>query len=82
MPGLDRTGPRGEGARTGWGTGKCKPAPGTDAQNKQDLNDDPEKRPGNVYGRGFGNRYDGGGRGLGRGRGRGKGTGRGFGRGR
>ncbi|NWG00282.1 MAG: DUF5320 domain-containing protein [Thermoanaerobaculaceae bacterium] len=28
MPGFDRTGPRGQGPRTGWGRGGCHPATG------------------------------------------------------
>lgn len=27
MPGFDRTGPWGEGPRTGWGMGRCAPSP-------------------------------------------------------
>lgn len=27
MPGFDRTGPWGEGPRTGWGRGRCAPSP-------------------------------------------------------
>lgn len=65
MPGQDRTGPRGQGPRTGWGEGLCGgPA---------------DRGPGfGGRGRGAGG---GRGRGRSRGAGRGRGLGRGWGRG-
>ena len=80
MPGLDRTGPEGEGPRTGRQMGRCAP-PGKQKEQRTDQNDSPatETRsmdPEDFEGRGFG-RY----RGRGLGRGAGKGTGRGMGRG-
>jgi len=64
MPGLDRTGPRGAGPRTGGGFGRC--GQGARAGRGQWDSD---------AGRGWGRR--GGGRGLGRGCGWGRGWGRG-----
>lgn len=88
MPGLDRTGPRGEGPRTGRQMGKCAP-PGKNKKSTTNPEEPNVKDPqiednedydmnglGPFRGRGFGS---GGGRGLGRGAGRG--TGRGMGRG-
>jgi hypothetical protein len=80
MPGLDRTGPEGQGPRTGRQMGKCKPRkgsvdPGNIAKDEKDKNGLPENGPENdgpFYGRG---------RGLGRGFGRGPGRGRGRGMG-
>lgn len=64
MPGLDRTGPEGQGPRSGRGLGKCNP-------NKEEANESSNEekfRAGKGYGRG---RFrGGGGRGLGRGSGR------------
>ena len=79
MPGLDSTGPEGQGPRTGRQMGKCKPRKGSiDPENKKttpedNVNPEEERFPGR--GRGSG-------RGRGRGFGRGRGLGRGFGRGR
>lgn len=65
MPGLNGTGPMGQGAGTGRGLGNCNPA--NDTKN----NEDTQQRPmGGMFGRGLG-------RGLGRGFGNGFG-GRGF----
>ncbi|MFW6125047.1 MAG: DUF5320 domain-containing protein [Pirellulales bacterium] len=55
MPGGDRTGPRGEGPRTGWGMGYCGPDPAAESSPQ-----------GAGFGRGFGFGF---GRGRGRGRG-------------
>jgi hypothetical protein len=69
MPGLDRTGPEGQGSRTGREMGKCTSR--SEAPSIQDRDSENE-------------RVSGLGRGLGRGpgKGRGRGLGRGFGRGR
>ncbi|MGW8314956.1 MAG: DUF5320 domain-containing protein [Bacteroidales bacterium] len=87
MPGLDRTGPRGEGPRTGRQMGKCAP-PGKNKKLATDPDEPNVKEPQienddefdlngpGPSGRGFG---FGAGRGFGRGTGRG--TGRGMGRG-
>lgn len=64
MARLDGTGPRGEGAMTGRGLGKCNEANIADSRKYDDVDD-----RGLVLGRGRG----GIGRGLGRGRGRGLG---------
>lgn len=56
MPGFDRTGPEGKGAKTGRGMGKCNP--------QKDVTD--ETRSGKGLGRGQGQ-----GKGRGRGRGKG-----------
>jgi len=61
MPGFDRTGPRGEGAMTGRGQGRCNP-------------DGASFGAGNPVGRGSG-QGRGRGRGLGKGFGRGSGKG-------
>ena len=76
MPGLDRTGPEGEGPRTGWGEGKCNPPKSSKEDNDKEKNN---LEPG--QGRGF--RFFRGQRGIGRGQGRGlrRGGGRGQGRG-
>ncbi len=63
MPSLDRTGPRGEGPRTGGGFGNCLP----NTASSQATASRPTR-----YGRGLGPC----GRGLGRGRGAGRGRGR------
>ena len=64
MPGLDRTGPWGEGPRTGRQMGKCRPGNNPD----DSINNLPERGFGPGRGRGYGNRF---GRGYGRGSGRG-----------
>ena len=61
MPGFDRTGPRGEGAMTGRGQGRCNP------EGAPSFNGNPMDR---MSGRG-----QGGGRGLAKGHGRGLGRG-------
>lgn len=76
MPGEDRTGPLGQGPRTGRGLGRCKDPSDKDQPNTSvpaDGSQDLEPQPGRGRGRG---------RGLGRGPGRGggRGFGRGFGR--
>ncbi|MCK5137467.1 MAG: DUF5320 domain-containing protein [Bacteroidales bacterium] len=71
MPGFDRTGPEGEGPRTGRALGKCDPktqTPGKDVKGEES----PDER---GFGRGFG-------RGRNFGRGRFRGGGGGFGRNR
>lgn len=71
MPGLDRTGPFGEGPKTGRGLGRCNP------ENKDTDFTEAEKT-----GLGRSNRFRGGAGAGGRiGRGMGRGTGRGTGRG-
>lgn len=62
MPNQDRTGPEGQGSRTGRGLGKCNP-------NNKDLNEgaSEEQRQGKGHGQGRGR---GQGKGLGRGQGR------------
>jgi hypothetical protein len=79
MPGLDSTGPEGQGPRTGRQMGKCKPRKGSiDPENKKTTPEDnvnPEEE--SFRGRGLGK-----GLGFGRGNGPGRGRGRGFGRGR
>lgn len=70
MPGGDRTGPRGEGPRTGWGMGFCG-WPGGEGKDAS-SGEGPWRRFWR-WGRGFG---------WGRGAGRGRGQGRGFGWGR
>ena len=72
MPGLDRTGPNGEGPRTGRGLGKCNPANRKDSDTRENDQQD-------FGGRGFrgGPGWSGGG-GRGRGRGFGRGRGRGW----
>lgn len=61
MPGLDRTGPLGQGSGTGRGMGLCGPGVPANADT------------GSAYGLGRGGMPRGGGRGFGRGRGRGGG---------
>lgn len=67
MPGLDRTGPRGQGSRTGRQMGKCNP------ENKNQNNFGSASEPGDnersFFGNGSGFRRKGG-RGRGQGRGR------------
>lgn len=73
MPGFDRTGPRGEGPRTGRNMGKCGPAP--ERKSSRTSNDERETGdhpPGWGFFRGLGR---GPGRGAGKGRGRGHGRG-------
>jgi hypothetical protein len=67
MPGFDRTGPNGEGPRTGRGLGRCNPKKDeSDEKNREDMNPQDE-----WYGRGMGWRHGRGGfRGRGPGRGR------------
>jgi len=64
MPGLDGTGPMGQGSQTGRGLGRCNPA------NNTEINENIQRPMGGAFGRGYG-------RGMGRGMGRGFG-GRGF----
>lgn len=73
MPGEDRTGPRGQGPRTGRGLGRC----GTDEDQNKPVTD--ERPLGQGRGLGLGRR---GGPGRGRGPGLGRGPGKGPGRGR
>lgn len=54
MPGLDGTGPMGQGSQTGRGLGRCNPA------NKNVDNETIQRPMGGAFGRGFG-------RGMGRG---------------
>lgn len=79
MPGLDRTGPMGQGSQTGRKQGKC---------NSENQTIEEELPRGRGFGRGLKNRFgfgndqnfepgQGRGRGLGRGLGRGMGLGRG-----
>ncbi len=93
---MDRTGPRGEGPRTGRQMGRCA-APGKKEKNEKETHDQTDKDPTDQTGKdvltGENERFetDGwvpfGGRGFGRGAGRGlgratgRGTGRGMGRG-
>ena len=65
MPRFDRTGPNGEGPRTGRGLGDCPTNQNVKTDDKQVNNNDSQ-----VYGRGLG-LGRGQGRGLGRGQGRG-----------
>jgi len=74
MPQQDRTGPQGQGPKTGRGQGKCNPKTGTPATPGQGG-----RGTGQGQGRGSG---QGTGQGTGRGKGRGKGRGRGSGQGR
>lgn len=75
MPGLNRTGPEGEGSRTGRGMGKCNPdskSNGPDTTS-EDVQNERGFRRGSGRGRGQGqgqgrNRFSGRGRGLGRNR--------------
>ncbi|MEX0982655.1 MAG: DUF5320 domain-containing protein [Bacteroidales bacterium] len=96
MPGFDRTGPNGEGSRTGRALGKCNP----ERDNDPNLEDDDLRGgrgrrfrlgqgwwKGRNRGSGFGSRAGRGAGGAGRGAGRGaggtgRGAGRGFGQGR
>lgn len=75
MPGLDRTGPNGEGPKTGRAMGRCNP------DTRDDI-DDSFVTPGRRRRRGEGWKDDAspGRFGLGRGRGPGRGMGRGFGK--
>lgn len=94
MPGFDRTGPHGEGPRTGRGLGKCNPGKDNDLNTEDDdLRGGRGRRfrfgqgwwKGEGRGAGFGRRSGkGAGRGPGHGfgRGDGRGAGRGFGPGR
>jgi hypothetical protein len=66
MPGGDRTGPRGEGPRTGWGMGFCWPGSKEKEARSAEAPLQRVWRWGRGFGRGFGL-----GRGLGGGRGRG-----------
>ena len=74
MPGLNGTGPQGEGSLTGRGMGKCRPRPAGDAGSESDMSTN--NRPIEA-GRGAGAKkpgsglMDGSGRGLRRGAGRG-----------
>jgi hypothetical protein len=89
MPGRDRTGPRGDGPRSGWGLGLCRPARKESAE-APDAKASDEEDPSSETGPGWGpGRGRGGGRGMGMGpgmawrhgqrggRGRGRGRGRG-----
>jgi hypothetical protein len=83
MPGLDRTGPQGEGPRTGRQMGRCAP-PSDKKENlkSQDGAAGPDTgsvNPEEMEGRGFG-RLAGRQPGWGTGRGTGRGMGRGIGR--
>ncbi len=87
MPGLDRTGPRGEGPRTGRQTGRCA-SPGKNKKRSTDT-EEPNVKDTQIEdqdafdlnGSGVGVRGFGFGAGRGLGRGTGRGTGRGMGRG-
>ncbi len=86
MPGLNSTGPEGQGPRTGRQMGNCKPRKGSDDAQNNISSSDEGVNQGNQY---FAGRGPGKGRGIGGGRGfggfgggRGLGRGRGFGRGR
>lgn len=68
MPAYDRTGPMGQGPRTGWGMGYCPPGPPVYARPPQYYEGLGRGRGGLGRGRGYG-------RGYGRGRGRGRGQG-------
>jgi hypothetical protein len=80
MPGHDRTGPLGQGSRTGRGLGKCRPkvekSDSDETNREQSLNDlNYIARPGNQgHGgnKGFGNGQGGAGRGKGLGQGLGR----------
>jgi hypothetical protein len=74
MPGFDRTGPYGEGPRTGRRMGKCHPRKEETEQQPGGLHNQQEK----GYRMGLGKRL---GRGWSWGRGLGRGPGRGMGRG-
>lgn len=83
MPGMNGTGPAGEGPRTGWGSGRCRPPKKQQKEESQveetgeeGVESAPEPAPG--FGGGQGRRR---GRGQGQGRGRGRGRGRGGGQG-
>jgi len=72
MPRFDRTGPEGQGPRTGRMMGKCAPKNNSNSDNsRNDLPEDDFRNGG--YGRGLGRGY---GKGFGRGFGRGFGFGR------
>ena len=61
MPRLNRKGPLGEGPRTGWGLGRCRPRPEQTGNRpetssfNEDLPDRGHERP---FGRGRGRRMD------------------------
>jgi hypothetical protein len=90
MPGMNGTGPMGEGPRTGWGSGRCRPPKkqqSEDSQVEAAESDETATQPETLGRRvrgwlGGGGGGGGGGRGRGRGGGMGRGRGRGFGRGR
>jgi len=81
MPGLNRTGPEGQGSRTGRGLGKCNPGTNEETKNMNQGESESDQ----VSRMGLGRRL---GRGIGRGAGagrrggmgRGRNQGRGFGR--
>lgn len=73
MPGLDRKGPAGQGARTGRGLGKCRTPENRDQHISENAHDASVERKGPGGGKGQGR---GEGRGEGRGLGRGQGKGR------
>ncbi len=80
MPGLNGTGPMGQGPRTGRGMGNCQPANNVDADvNVNETVQANTAAPPTFWGLGRGM---GRGRGMGCGMGRGRGMGRGMGRGR
>ncbi|MFC2138582.1 DUF5320 domain-containing protein [Bacteroidota bacterium] len=68
MPGFDRTGPEGQGSRTGRAMGKCNP----ENRKNKNVSEDEDFVPGRGLRLGLGRRF---------GRGSGKGVGRGMGRG-
>jgi len=68
MPQRDRTGPQGQGPKTGQGRGKCSPKGGTPApQSQGGMGTGGGQRAGRSAGRGHGK-----GRGAGQGRGSGR----------
>lgn len=76
MPGLNRTGPEGQGPGTGRRMGVCRPQKDVEESTTSSFANDAENPENdNFMGRGFG-------RGQGKGRGRGLRGGRGYGRGR
>lgn len=76
MPGFDRTGPMGEGSRTGRQSGKCNP------ENRRNNDGMAEEQPRRgFFGLRIRNGQDSGNSGAGANRGRGQGNGRGKGRG-
>ncbi|MEA3444976.1 MAG: DUF5320 domain-containing protein [Bacteroidota bacterium] len=81
MPGYDRTGPQGQGSRTGRAQGKCAPKENNNVSNENSSEQSMDFRNSNPQGRGFKQmNHDGRGQGRGLGRGR-SGEGRGFRRG-